>query len=307
MRTSIGGEPAGDKSLHVADRRQPDQAVRQPPGLVRILRLARRAPAVHGGLDVETVEESAVLDRAPPPERVGLAEPAFLRCRDGDRTVRRGEIEHHAVAVEEGAYRLLALQEVVRSAVPHPVRKHLGVGDDEGVRCGVEELVPALDPEGRMVVVDKPPTDPHRVGEKIGRVECRILRGKDGRYAGGKIDILVVEVHRGTGEETFGPGSRPRPVLRLGRPLIARDGDKAPILGEVIGRFLRQSPDRRRHSPRRGIAEVVVGDDDEVQMRHIARMREVVLRRALAVGCRRVAVNIAPVERIRGFRRATRP
>ena len=62
----------------------------------------------------------------------------------------------------------------------------------------------------------------------------------------------------------------------------------------------------RRHAPRCGVAEIVVGENDEIEPGDIAGVGEVIPDRALAVGKLGVAVNIAPINMVLGQRRECR-
>ncbi|MGY8719815.1 MAG: hypothetical protein ACKVI3_18775, partial [Verrucomicrobiia bacterium] len=60
-------------------------------------------PTVHHHFQIGTREHRAVLNRRPPTQRVWLSRTALLGCRQVYRSIEIGEVEHHAVFVNESA------------------------------------------------------------------------------------------------------------------------------------------------------------------------------------------------------------
>jgi len=103
MRPAVRGETAADESLHRSDGSEQHQALGETAGLLGVGGRARRTPASDGRIHVEAIEECAILDGAPPAERVGFPEAAFVRFRNGDRAIELAEIQHDAMPVDEPA------------------------------------------------------------------------------------------------------------------------------------------------------------------------------------------------------------
>ena len=108
----------------------------------------------------------------------------------------------------------------------------------------------------------------------------------------------MIEEARRTRKEPLGKGAvgQVRPVLRLRSPLVTGNGDEATIGGVFIRLGLRERPLIRGHSPRRGVPEIVVRDDDEIEPGHIAGVSEIVVEAAFAIRNAGMAMNVTPID-----------
>jgi hypothetical protein len=60
-----------------------------------------RSPAAHGGIEIETVEHRAILDRLEPPEGVRLSGPAFLGRGQVHLSLEIAKVDEDAVFIDE--------------------------------------------------------------------------------------------------------------------------------------------------------------------------------------------------------------
>ena len=101
MGTPIGADAASHEPLHVADGVQEEEALHKSACFGCVLAGFRQTPAVHRGVEIETVEHRAILDRLEPPEGVRFAGAALLGGGQVHLALEIAEVDEDAVFIDE--------------------------------------------------------------------------------------------------------------------------------------------------------------------------------------------------------------